>query len=334
MRRRHERPDSATSGPRARPSSPTATPSASIVDGEPGEKTIRFTGINAMELWRYSENPAHRRGACMGLEATALVDRAIKAVARDRAAVRAGPRQPQRQAAATLGRGPRRRPLAGPRAASSSSRAWPSGCPTASSGRTTASTTRSPSRPRRRIATSTTPARAPARPHRTHSSPSTSTGTPTATTSRTSTANGSTSATSARPTSRSPAGGCATRGCASARRTSPASSSPSYAVVPAGGSVRLHAGCGENSPATPEPVLLVPEGLRVREREREGRRGRRRLPVRPARQPARVDDLSLRDRLQRSADGHRSARRAPHGARVDQRDQRGRRRRSTWPATC
>ena len=50
-----------------------------IVDGERGEKTIRFTGINAMELWRYSENPAHRRGACMGLEATALVDRSIKA---------------------------------------------------------------------------------------------------------------------------------------------------------------------------------------------------------------------------------------------------------------
>jgi micrococcal nuclease len=50
-----------------------------VVDGEPGEKTIRFTGINAMELWRYSANPAHRRGACMGPEAAALVDRAIKA---------------------------------------------------------------------------------------------------------------------------------------------------------------------------------------------------------------------------------------------------------------
>ena len=41
-------------------------------------KTIRFTGINAMELTRYSKYPGRRRGACHGLEATALVERAIK----------------------------------------------------------------------------------------------------------------------------------------------------------------------------------------------------------------------------------------------------------------
>jgi endonuclease YncB( thermonuclease family) len=41
-------------------------------------KTIRFTGINAMELTRYSKYPSRRRGACHGLEATALVERAIK----------------------------------------------------------------------------------------------------------------------------------------------------------------------------------------------------------------------------------------------------------------
>jgi endonuclease YncB( thermonuclease family) len=41
-------------------------------------KTIRFTGLNAMELTRYSKYPARRRGACHGLAATALVERAIK----------------------------------------------------------------------------------------------------------------------------------------------------------------------------------------------------------------------------------------------------------------
>ena len=42
------------------------------------EKTIRFTGINAMELTRYSKYPSRRRGDCHGLEATALTERAIK----------------------------------------------------------------------------------------------------------------------------------------------------------------------------------------------------------------------------------------------------------------
>ena len=41
-------------------------------------KTIRFTGLNAMELTRYSKYPSRRRGACHGLAATALVERAIK----------------------------------------------------------------------------------------------------------------------------------------------------------------------------------------------------------------------------------------------------------------
>src|SRR5215216_440903 len=41
-------------------------------------RTVRFTGINAMELTRYSKYPGRRRGACHGLEATALVERAIK----------------------------------------------------------------------------------------------------------------------------------------------------------------------------------------------------------------------------------------------------------------
>ena len=42
-------------------------------------RTIRFTGINAMELTRYSKYPSRRRGACHGLEATALVERAVRA---------------------------------------------------------------------------------------------------------------------------------------------------------------------------------------------------------------------------------------------------------------
>src|SRR5688500_16376965 len=41
-------------------------------------RTVRFTGINAMELSRYSKYPSRRRGACHGLEATAFVERAIK----------------------------------------------------------------------------------------------------------------------------------------------------------------------------------------------------------------------------------------------------------------
>jgi endonuclease YncB( thermonuclease family) len=39
---------------------------------------VRFTGINAMELTRYSKSPGRRRGACHGLEATAFVERAVK----------------------------------------------------------------------------------------------------------------------------------------------------------------------------------------------------------------------------------------------------------------
>jgi endonuclease YncB( thermonuclease family) len=42
------------------------------------EKTIRFTGINAMELRRYSSTPSKRRGACHAVAATNLVDRYIK----------------------------------------------------------------------------------------------------------------------------------------------------------------------------------------------------------------------------------------------------------------
>src|SRR5688500_8073217 len=41
-------------------------------------RNVRFTGINAMELSRYSKYPSRRRGACHGLEATAFVERAIK----------------------------------------------------------------------------------------------------------------------------------------------------------------------------------------------------------------------------------------------------------------
>src|SRR5688572_709712 len=43
-----------------------------------GEKTIRFTGINAMELSRYSKYANRRRGECHGVEATNLIDRYIK----------------------------------------------------------------------------------------------------------------------------------------------------------------------------------------------------------------------------------------------------------------
>src|SRR3954447_24111289 len=42
------------------------------------EKTIRFTGINAMELHRYSSTPSKRRGECHAVAATNLVDGYIK----------------------------------------------------------------------------------------------------------------------------------------------------------------------------------------------------------------------------------------------------------------
>jgi endonuclease YncB( thermonuclease family) len=47
-------------------------------DGTRRPKTIRITGINAMELHRYSSNPRKRRGECHAVEATALVDRYIR----------------------------------------------------------------------------------------------------------------------------------------------------------------------------------------------------------------------------------------------------------------
>ena len=50
------------------------------VDNDPTrrERTVRFIGINAMELHRYSKYPDRRRGECHGLEATALVERYVK----------------------------------------------------------------------------------------------------------------------------------------------------------------------------------------------------------------------------------------------------------------
>src|SRR3954452_7832966 len=48
------------------------------VSGGHGIATIRFTGINAMELHRYSSTASKRRGDCHGVEATNLVDRLIK----------------------------------------------------------------------------------------------------------------------------------------------------------------------------------------------------------------------------------------------------------------
>jgi len=48
------------------------------IRGVRGIKTIRFTGLNAMELHRYSKYPSRRRGDCHGLQATALAEREIK----------------------------------------------------------------------------------------------------------------------------------------------------------------------------------------------------------------------------------------------------------------
>jgi endonuclease YncB( thermonuclease family) len=48
------------------------------VSGGHGIATIRFTGINAMELHRYSSTGSKRRGDCHGVAATNMVDRLIK----------------------------------------------------------------------------------------------------------------------------------------------------------------------------------------------------------------------------------------------------------------
>lgn len=47
-------------------------------DGTRATKSIRFTGINAMELTRYSSDPRRRRGACHAREAAAVVDRYLR----------------------------------------------------------------------------------------------------------------------------------------------------------------------------------------------------------------------------------------------------------------
>jgi endonuclease YncB( thermonuclease family) len=53
------------------------------IDGDSrGAQHIRFTGVNAMELTRYSKYPKRRRGACSGLEATALIEGYIKRAGR------------------------------------------------------------------------------------------------------------------------------------------------------------------------------------------------------------------------------------------------------------
>lgn len=60
-------------------------------DGSRRSKSIRFTGINAMELNRYSSFPSRRRGACHAREAAAVVDRYVK---RSRGRVRLSAQNP------------------------------------------------------------------------------------------------------------------------------------------------------------------------------------------------------------------------------------------------
>ena len=61
-------------------------------DGTAAERTVRFTGINAMELTRYSKYRDRRRGACHGLEATAVVEDLIR---RSRGVVRLSAQNPR-----------------------------------------------------------------------------------------------------------------------------------------------------------------------------------------------------------------------------------------------
>jgi len=61
-------------------------------DGRRGERSIRFTGINTMELTRYSKYASRRRGACHALAATALVERLVR---RSRGIVRLAAQSPR-----------------------------------------------------------------------------------------------------------------------------------------------------------------------------------------------------------------------------------------------
>ena len=63
------------------------------IDGDRSSapKSVRFVGINAMELSRYSNIPGRRRGACHALEATTLVE---KYVNRAHGIVRLGAQDP------------------------------------------------------------------------------------------------------------------------------------------------------------------------------------------------------------------------------------------------
>jgi endonuclease YncB( thermonuclease family) len=72
------------------------------VADDPGRiRTIRVTGINAMELSRYSSSPRKRRGACHALAATAVVDAAVR---RSRRTVRLAAQHPGSRSGARLRR--------------------------------------------------------------------------------------------------------------------------------------------------------------------------------------------------------------------------------------
>ena len=221
-----------------------------IVDGERGEKTIRFTGINAMELTgataRTPPTGAARAWASRRPRSWTGPSRPSHGIVRLSAQ---DPRQPQRQAPAALGRGPRRRPLAVTSARLELEQGLALWLPNR--------TEWAHNREYNALAE-----QAARRASGNLYDPAACAGAPSADAqlavdvnwdadgkrARTSTASGSTSATSA-PTdvAAGPAGGCATRGSAPAAHI-PGFVFPSYAVAPAGGSVRLHAGCGENSP--------------------------------------------------------------------------------------
>ena len=301
MRRRHERPalpllDRAHDLRRRRRHHPRRRRRRAGREDDPLHRHQRH---GAVALQREPRPPPRRVHGPRGGGARGPGD---QGVARDRAALRAGSRQPQRQAAATVGRGPGRRPLAGPEPHGARAGAGPLAPERRGmgpqprlrrarrGGRGGASQPVRPRRVRRRALTGRTARRRRelgrrrrrrARPQRRmgrHPQP--------------------------RPGRRLARRLVAARFVAALQL--PARPRLRLPVLRGGSGRRLPApACRlrRERPRLPAAVLLVPEGLRVRERQREGRRGRRRIPVRPARQPARLDDLSLRDRLQRSADG-------------------------------
>ena len=205
-----------------------------------------------------------RRGSCNGLEATAFVEDQIS---RAKRVVRLAAQNPTSKTGHRIRRSVAVR-IDGQWRTSAACwwrRATRSGSPTPPSGRTTTSTTSSSRRPRPRATTSGTPPTA-ARPRRRRRCASASTGTPTVTDEKN--LNGEWIDISNPGPVAVPLAGWWVRDSwliYNARHV-PGFEFPSYATIPAGGSVRVYVGCGEDGPDRPTRFHWCQDDGGLRER--------------------------------------------------------------------